>query len=87
MRRKRKTKILATLGPASNSPERIRALFEAGADVFRINMSHNSPDSLKQVHGRVRALEKEMGRPIGVLVDLQGPKIRLGTLPGGSITL
>jgi pyruvate kinase len=87
MRRTRKTKILATLGPASNSPERVRALFEAGADVFRINMSHNSPDSLKRVHGHVRALESEVGRPIGILVDLQGPKIRLGTLPGGGITL
>ncbi|HUJ46884.1 MAG TPA: pyruvate kinase [Rhizomicrobium sp.] len=87
MRRRRKTKIVATLGPATNAPDRIKALFEAGADVFRINMSHNTHDSLQTVHGRVRALEEEVGRPIGILVDLQGPKIRLGTLPGGSITL
>jgi pyruvate kinase len=83
MRRRRKTKILATLGPASSSPERIRALFEAGVDVFRINMSHTSHSLLAELRGHVRALEEEMGRPIGVLVDLQGPKIRLGTIPGG----
>ena len=83
MRRRRKTKILATLGPASSSPERIRALFEAGVDVFRINMSHTSHSLLAELRGHVRALEEEMGRPIGVLIDLQGPKIRLGTIPGG----
>jgi pyruvate kinase len=83
MRRRRKTKILATLGPASSSPERMRALFEAGADVFRINMSHTSHTALAELRGHVRALEEETGRPIGVLVDLQGPKIRLGTIPGG----
>jgi pyruvate kinase len=84
MRRRRKTKIVATLGPASATPERIRALFEAGADVFRINMSHTSHTALADLHRTVRALEGEEGRPIGILVDLQGPKIRLGTLPGGS---
>ncbi|MEI9930082.1 MAG: pyruvate kinase [Rhizomicrobium sp.] len=83
MRRRRKTKILATLGPSSSSPEKIRALFEAGVDVFRINMSHTSHAALAQLRGDVRALEEEVGRPIGVLVDLQGPKIRLGTIPGG----
>jgi pyruvate kinase len=87
MRRRRKTKIVATLGPASSSPEQIAALFEAGADVFRINMSHNTPDSLKAIHGRVRALELAEGRSIGILADLQGPKIRLGQLPGGSVEL
>jgi pyruvate kinase len=84
MRRRRKTKIVATLGPASSTPERIRALFEAGADVFRINMSHTSHTALSELHKIVRALEVEDGRPIGILIDLQGPKIRLGTLPGGS---
>ncbi|HWA92938.1 MAG TPA: pyruvate kinase [Rhizomicrobium sp.] len=79
----RKTKILATLGPASSSPEKIRALFEAGVDVFRINMSHTSHTLLAELRGYVRALEQETGRPIGVLIDLQGPKIRLGTMPGG----
>jgi pyruvate kinase len=83
MRRKRKTKIVATLGPSSCTPERIRALFEAGADVFRINMSHASHEMLAERHCFVRALEQSVGRPIAILVDLQGPKIRLGTLPGG----
>jgi pyruvate kinase len=84
MRRTRKTKIVATLGPASSSSETMKALFEAGADVFRINMSHTPHQLLAELHGRVRALEREDGRPIGILVDLQGPKIRLGQLPGGS---
>src|SRR6201996_4047536 len=84
MRRRRKTKILATLGPASSSPDKIRALFEAGVDVFRINMSHTSHTMLAQMRADVRALEEQMGRPVGVLIDLQGPKIRLGTIPGGS---
>jgi pyruvate kinase len=83
MRRKRKTKIVATLGPASSTPERIRALFEAGADVFRINMSHASHEVLAERHSYIRALEKAVGRPVAILVDLQGPKIRLGTLTGG----
>jgi pyruvate kinase len=83
MRRHRKTKILATLGPASNTPEMMRALFDAGADVFRINMSHTSHALLSQMHGDLRALGEQTGRPIGILVDLQGPKIRLGTLADG----
>jgi len=84
MRRRRKTKILATLGPSSNTPETIRALFEAGADAFRINMSHTSHSGLADLHRIVRGLEENVGRPIGILVDLQGPKIRLGELAGGS---
>jgi pyruvate kinase len=84
MRRRRKTKILATLGPASNTPAMMRALFDAGVDVFRINMSHTSHEMLKQMHGALRTLSEEVGRPVGILCDLQGPKIRLGTLPGGS---
>ena len=83
MRRTRKTKIVATLGPASFSPEQLKSLFEAGADVFRINMSHTSHERLAELHGRVRALEREDGRPIGILADLQGPKLRLGQLAGG----
>jgi pyruvate kinase len=87
MRRGRKTKIVATLGPASSSPEQLKALFEAGADVFRINMSHTSHRLLGELHARLRALESEEKRPICILADLQGPKIRLGTLPGGRINL
>jgi pyruvate kinase len=87
MRRRRKTKIVATLGPSSSSPEQLKALFEAGVDVFRINMSHTSHELLATLHGRVRTLEREEGRPIGILADLQGPKIRVGTLPGGKIKL
>jgi len=87
MRRRRKTKILATLGPGTATPARIRTLFDAGADVFRVNMSHTSHSALGEFHRAVRALETEVGRPIGILVDLQGPKIRLGTFPNGARTL
>jgi pyruvate kinase len=83
MRRHRKTKILATLGPASNAPQMMRALFEAGVDVFRINMSHTSHEMLGKMHADLRKLSEEVGRPIGILCDLQGPKIRLGKLCGG----
>src|ERR1700744_3202904 len=83
MRRRRKTKILATLGPASNTLEKMHALFDAGVDVFRINMSHTSHDMLKQMVKDLRLLSEEVGRPIGILCDLQGPKIRLGKLNGG----
>ena len=83
MRRRRKTKILATLGPSSNSLEMMRQLFDAGVDVFRINMSHTSHEMLAQMHGDLRKLSEEVGRPIGILCDLQGPKIRLGKLCGG----
>ncbi len=83
MRRRRKTKILATLGPASNTPAMMRALFDAGVDIFRINMSHTSHEMLTKMHGDLRALSEEVGRPVGILCDLQGPKIRLGKLCGG----
>ncbi len=79
MHRNRKVKILATLGPASNTPEMIEKLFVAGADVFRINMSHTNHELLRTLHGHIRAVEKKVGRPIGILADLQGPKIRIGT--------
>jgi pyruvate kinase len=77
--RKRKVKILATLGPASASPEMIEKLFIAGVDVFRINMSHTSHELLRELHGAIRGVERKCGRPIGILADLQGPKIRIGT--------
>src|SRR5579859_682660 len=87
MRRSRKTKIVATLGPASSTSAQLKALFEAGAAVFRINMSHTPRQTLAELHGRVRALEREEGRPIGVPVDLQGPKIRVGELSCGEAEL
>jgi pyruvate kinase len=79
VRRNRKVKILATLGPASSSPEMIEKLFVAGVDVFRINMSHTSHALLKELHGCIRNIESKVNRPIGILADLQGPKIRIGT--------
>jgi pyruvate kinase len=87
MRRLRRTKIVATLGPASSSPEMIGKLFAAGADVFRINMSHTSPDRMRELVAMIRGVERDTDRPIGILVDLQGPKLRLGTFQGGSATV
>jgi pyruvate kinase len=87
MRRHRYAKIVATLGPASSSPEIIRALFEAGADVFRFNFSHGSHDDHRRRYEIVRAIERETGRPISVLADLQGPKLRIGRLASGPIAL
>lgn len=87
MRRNRNIKILATLGPASATRERIEALFRAGADVFRINMSHTKHDALREMVAMVRDVERETGRPIGILADLQGPKLRIGTFPGGPVML
>src|SRR5262245_66397469 len=82
MRRLRRTKIVATLGPSSSDQAVIARLFEAGADVFRINMSHTSHDAMRKLHGAIRAVEKDFGRPIGILADLQGPKLRVGTFKG-----
>ncbi len=87
MRRSRKVKILATLGPASSSEEMIRKLFEAGADVFRINMSHTDHPLMREIVGRIRAVESSVGRPIGILADLQGPKLRVGKFANGKEAL
>ncbi|MGL4310547.1 MAG: pyruvate kinase [Paracoccaceae bacterium] len=78
MRRHRNVKIVATLGPASSTKEMIRALFEAGADVFRLNMSHGTHDDIRARHTIIREIEAELERPIGILADLQGPKLRVG---------
>ena len=78
MRRLRRAKIVATLGPSSSDQATIARLFAAGADVFRINMSHTSHDNMRKLHAAIRAVEAESGRPIGILADLQGPKLRVG---------
>lgn len=87
MHRERNVKIVATLGPASSSPDLIRALAEAGADVFRLNFSHGSHDDHLARIRAVRALEQETGRPIGLLADLQGPKLRIGSFRDGAVEL
>ena len=87
MRRLRQAKIVATLGPASETPEMIRSLFEAGADVFRLNFSHGSHADHAQRVAAIRALERESGRPIGILTDLQGPKLRVGSMQGYAVKL
>ncbi len=87
MRRLRRIKILATLGPASSDVGTIRKLFEAGADVFRINMSHTPHDKMRELVETIRNVETSYGRPIGILVDLQGPKLRVGTFTNGGVQL
>lgn len=87
MKRDRKAKILATLGPASSSPEMIGALFDAGADVFRLNFSHGSHTDHAARFDAIRRVEAERNRPIGVLLDLQGPKLRLGCFAAGKVVL
>jgi pyruvate kinase len=87
VRRNRKVKILATLGPASSSAEMIEKLFVAGVDVFRINMSHTSHALLKDLHGCIRNIESKVNRPIGILADLQGPKIRIGTFKDKEVVI
>ncbi|MBN2630427.1 MAG: pyruvate kinase [Rhodobacteraceae bacterium] len=84
MRRLRNVKIVATLGPASNDYNMIRALFEAGADVFRLNMSHGTHDELRARHAIIRQVEADTGRPIAILADLQGPKLRVGVFASGA---
>lgn len=87
MRRSRKVKILATLGPVSSDETMIRKLFEAGADVFRINMSHTDHEMMRAMVARIRAVEADIGRPIGILADLQGPKLRVGKFADGKVAL
>jgi pyruvate kinase len=87
MRRQRFTKIVATLGPSSASTERLRALFEAGADVFRLNFSHGVHDDHRQRVEQIRALEKQLKHPVAILMDLQGPKLRLGAFAKGPMEL
>ncbi|MGR3570275.1 pyruvate kinase [Brevirhabdus sp.] len=87
MRRLRNVKIVATLGPASNDYATIRALFEAGADVFRLNMSHGSHAEITERHAMIRQVERDLERPIAILADLQGPKLRVGVFAEGEVEL
>ena len=85
--RSRKVRVLATLGPASSTPEMIATLFQAGADAFRVNMSHGDQASKVAVILAIRGLEKKFGRPTTILADLQGPKLRVGKFAGGRTEL
>ena len=87
LRRRRRTKIIATLGPASSSAEVLTRLFQAGADVFRLNFSHGTHDDHAARFAMIRALEERFSRPIGILADVQGPKLRVGTFGGGRVHL
>ncbi len=87
MRHRRAAKILATLGPASSTPEQIRALFDAGADAFRFNFSHGTHIDHARRYRAVREVEMASGRPIAAIMDLQGPKLRVGRFEGGSTQL
>jgi pyruvate kinase len=84
MRRHRNVKIVATLGPASDDYDMIRKLHEAGADVFRLNMSHGSHEEIAERHAIIRKVEEDLNSPIGILADLQGPKLRVGVFANGS---
>ncbi|MBV8972640.1 MAG: pyruvate kinase [Sphingomonadaceae bacterium] len=85
--RARRVKVLATLGPASSTPEMIARLIHAGADAFRVNMSHGSAETRASLIANIRALEPEIGRPLTILADLQGPKLRVGSFAAGKVTL
>ncbi|MEA2739152.1 MAG: pyruvate kinase, partial [Acetobacteraceae bacterium] len=87
MRRRRRTKIIATLGPSSSSLEVMTRLFQAGADVFRLNFSHGSHEDHAERFALIRELEEKFNRPIGILADVQGPKLRVGRFGGGRVHL
>src|SRR4030095_16647570 len=82
----RRTKIVATIGPASSSREVIRQLVQAGVDVARLNFSHGSYDQHAQTIKNLREISEELDTPVTILQDLQGPKIRVGKLPEGEMT-
>ena len=87
LRRRRRTKIVATCGPSSATPEVLARLFLAGADVFRLNFSHGTHDDHRARIIMIRALEEQYGRPIGILADVQGPKLRVGKFQAGRVVL
>ena len=80
-------KIVCTLGPASTTEEQISALFEAGADVFRLNFSHGTHQEHAERYASIRRIEREFVRPVGIMMDLQGPKIRVDTFQDGAVDL
>ena len=87
MNRNRKAKIVATVGPASTDAATLEAMFRAGADVFRLNFSHGTPDEHRARVALLRELEAEYRHPVGILMDLQGPKLRLGPFAHGPLEL
>jgi len=87
IRRRRRTKIIATIGPASSTPEMLARLFQGGADVFRLNFSHGTHDDHAARIAMIRDLEQRFDRPIGILADVQGPKLRVGRFAGGRVQL
>jgi pyruvate kinase len=87
IRRNRRTKIIATLGPSSATPDVLERLFQGGADVFRLNFSHGSHEDHRERIGMIRDLERKVGRPICILADIQGPKLRVGRFAGGRVQL
>src|SRR3974390_1828117 len=87
IRRRRRTKIIATLGPASSSPQVLTRLFPAGADGFRLNFSHGTHEDHAARFAMIREMEERFDRPIGILADVQGPKLRVGVFSGGRVFL
>ena len=85
--RGRSAKIVATIGPGSRAPDTVKLLAQAGVDVFRMNFSHGTHEDHHEAFNTVRSVEEQLGRPLAVLADLQGPKIRVGRFPDGEIRL
>ena len=83
----RRTKIVATIGPASDDVRTLRALLEAGVDVVRLNFSHGDNIEKARQIAEVREIERGLGRPVAILADIQGPKIRVGKIPGAPVRL
>src|SRR5438876_209754 len=84
---RKRTKIICTIGPASHTPKTLLALGQAGMDVARLNFSHGTHDDHRLLFGRIVSVGKKLGRPFGILQDLQGPKIRVGDLPKQGVQL
>ena len=87
MKRNRKSKILSTLGPATSNKKIIKDLFISGADIFRLNFSHGSTEEHRKNYNLIREVEKEIGRPICVIADLQGPKLRIGEFKNNEVKI